>query len=94
VLLGLPVDLSLRDATAVSQRLCSELRGLGEAEVVIDAGALRHFDSSALAVLLECRREAARLGKPFRLHDAPAKLLALADLYGVRELFSAAPAAD
>ncbi len=77
----------------MTQRLCAELRSLGEAQVVVEAGALRHFDSSALAVLLECRREAARLRKPFVLQGAPARLLALADLYGVRELLSAAPAA-
>ena len=55
-------------------------------QVVIDAGDLRHFDSSALAVLLDCKREATRLKKDFSLHGVPPKLLALADLYGVREL--------
>jgi phospholipid transport system transporter-binding protein len=91
--LALPVDLSLKDAASVCQRLCAELRSQGEAKVVVEAGALRRFDSSALAVLLECRREATLLRKPFVLQGAPAKLLALADLYGVRELFNAAPAA-
>jgi len=68
------------------QSLRAQMHQDAGAQAVIDAGALRHFDSSALAVLLDCRREAARLKKDFVLRGAPPKLLALADLYGVREL--------
>lgn len=85
-MLVLPADLALQDAFTVVQRMCGEMRGAQGSEVAIEAQALRNFDTSALAVLLECRREARRLNKSFRLLGAPPKLLALADLYGVREL--------
>ncbi|AYQ28375.1 MULTISPECIES: lipid asymmetry maintenance protein MlaB [unclassified Polaromonas] len=64
------------------------------AEVVADAGALEGFDSSALAVLLECRREALAAGKAFSVSGLPARLRQLAGLYGVAELIpaTAAPA--
>ncbi|WP_431095153.1 STAS domain-containing protein [Polaromonas aquatica] len=63
--------------------------------VVADAGALKEFDSSALAVLLECRREALAAGKTFSVAGLPARLRQLAGLYGVAELIpaTAAPAA-
>ena len=62
-------------------------------EVVVDAGALRQFDSSALAILLECRRQALAAGKAFSVRDAPPRLLQLAQVYGVAALIPAAPAA-
>ena len=68
------------------QSLRAQMRQEPGTQTVIDAGGLRHFDSSALAVLLDCKREAARQQKVFTLQGAPPKLLALADLYGVREL--------
>ena len=59
------------------------------AEVVADASALQAFDSSALAVLLECRREAQVAGKSFSVQGLPARLRQLAQLYGVAELIPA-----
>lgn len=59
------------------------------AGVVADAGALKEFDSSALAVLLECRREALAAGKAFSVTGLPARLRQLAGLYGVAELVPA-----
>lgn len=56
------------------------------AEVVADASALQQFDSSALAVLLECRRQALAAGKAFSVRGAPARLHELASVYGVAEL--------
>lgn len=61
--------------------------------VVVDAGALKEFDSSALAVLLECRREALAAGKAFSVTGLPARVRQLAGLYGVADLIPAAPAA-
>ena len=58
--------------------------------VVADAGALIEFDSSALAVLLECRREALAAGKSFAVLAAPARLRQLAGLYGVADLIPVA----
>ncbi len=69
-------------------------RGLEQAvlaepgEVVADASALQQFDSSALALLLECRRLALAGGKAFSVQRAPELLLRLASLYGVAELIS------
>jgi phospholipid transport system transporter-binding protein len=58
-------------------------------ELVVDASALRAFDSSALAVLLECRRRAIAAGHAFSVSGASARLTQLATLYGVAELFPA-----
>ena len=63
------------------------------AGVVADASALQQFDSSALAVLLECRRQALAAGKAFSVCGAPARLRELASLYGVEALIPAAAAA-
>ncbi len=90
-MLELPQAIGLEDAPAVVGRLRADLHALQGSKVVVEARELLHFDSSALAVLLDCRREAARMGKSFVLQGAPAKLLALADLYGVRELLCVAP---
>ena len=57
--------------------------------VVIDASGLTEFDSSALAVLLECRRQALTGGKGFSVRSLPARLRQLAGLYGVAELIPA-----
>ena len=60
-----------------------------QGEVVADAGALTEFDSSALAILLECRREALAAGKSFSVRAAPPRLRQLAGLYGVADLIPA-----
>jgi phospholipid transport system transporter-binding protein len=54
--------------------------------VVVDAGSLSRFDSSALAVLLASRRQAQALGRAFYVRDLPPRLRQLAGLYGVAEL--------
>jgi phospholipid transport system transporter-binding protein len=54
--------------------------------LTIDFSAVTDVDSAAVALLLEWRREAARLGKGLSFANLPANLLALADLYGVSGL--------
>lgn len=54
--------------------------------LTIDFAAITEVDSSAVALLLEWRREAARRGKGLNFVNLPANLLALADLYGVTGL--------
>ncbi len=54
--------------------------------LTIDFSAVTEVDSAAVALLLEWRREAARLGKGLYFANLPANLLALADLYGVTGL--------
>jgi len=88
--LVLPAELTHEQAGACSRMLAQGLRSQPGAAVVADAGALAHFDSSALAVLLECRREALASGKTFAVARLPARLRELAVLYGVAELLPAA----
>lgn len=89
-MLTLPATLGLAEAPLWVDRLQEELRNQNAESVVVDAAALTRFDSSALAVLLQVRREAARARRPFILRGASSKLLALAELYGVREMLGVA----
>ena len=54
--------------------------------LTIDFAAITDVDSSAVALLLEWRREATRRGKGLYFVNLPANLLALAELYGVTGL--------
>jgi phospholipid transport system transporter-binding protein len=54
--------------------------------LTIDFSSITEVDSSAVALLLEWRREAARRGKGLYFANLPANLLALAELYGVTGL--------
>lgn len=90
-MLVLPAEITHDQAGACSRMLAQALRARPEPAVVADAGALSRFDSSALAVLLECRREALALGKSFSISRMPARLRDLASLYGVAQLLPAAP---
>ncbi len=84
--LVLPPSLTHADAAGCCRTLVQAVRASGEAQVVADASALDRFDSSALAVLLECRREALAAGKRFSARGLPESLRSLASLYGVAEL--------
>ncbi|HWI84562.1 STAS domain-containing protein [Ramlibacter sp.] len=90
-MLVLPARLTHEQAGPCAQMLAQAMRALPESAVVADAGPLTQFDSSALAVLLDCRREALALGKSFSVGRLPARLRELATLYGVAELLPAAP---
>lgn len=82
----LPVDLTHDQASACARMLVQAARAEAGAVVVADASSLRKFDSSALAVLLECRREALLQRKSFAVKALPARLRDLAGLYGVADL--------
>jgi phospholipid transport system transporter-binding protein len=84
--LVLPAELTHAEAPACCRMLAQALRSDPAPQAVADASALQHFDSSALAVLLECRREALALGKSFSVSRLPERLRELAALYGVAEL--------
>ena len=88
-MLVLPAELTHVQAPACMRMLADALRAESGALAVADASELRAFDSSALAVLLECRREALALGKGFAVQRLPARLRDLAALYGVAELLPA-----
>ena len=85
----LPERLTLGEAAATLVALRRSLAGQGDAELTIDASALRSFDSSAVAVLLELRREAQAQGRTLRVLRWPERLQALVALYGVQELLPA-----
>jgi len=87
-MLVLPAELTHAQATASLRMLLQGLRTQPGA-VVVDATALARFDSSALAVLLECRRESFSLGRSFAVRGLPQRLADLAGLYGVAELLPA-----
>ena len=87
-MLLLPAAVTAREANDTRRLLTQALKGEGGAAVVVDASNLTHFDSAALAVLLECHRAADAWGKPFELRNPPPKLVALARLYGVDALLS------
>lgn len=90
-MLVLPAELTHGQAVACSHMLTQALRSQPDAAVVADAGGLSRFDSSVLAVLLECRREALAVGKTFSVSRMPPRLRDLAALYGVAQLLPAAP---
>jgi phospholipid transport system transporter-binding protein len=92
-MLLLPATLTLRESRDTLRMLAQAVQGEPDAGVVIDASPLQQFDTSALAVLLECQRLAQAWGKAFSVRQAPDKLTALARLYGVDGLLFAAPAA-
>ena len=89
-MLVLPAELTHEHAAACCRMLEQGMRTHPAAVIVADASALARFDSSALAVLLDCRREALALGKSLAVKGLPPRLRVLAGLYGVAELLPAA----
>lgn len=86
--LNLPAVVTHAQALETAQALTTQVAAQ-PAAVVLDASALTQFDSSALAVMLACRREALAAGKTFAVNGLPPALSQLAGLYGVVELISA-----
>lgn len=86
IVLTLPATLTLSEAALWVDQINIELRDPSRGELVVDAAALTHFDSSVLALLLQVRREAIRQQRPYAVRGAPTKLMALAQMYGVKEL--------
>lgn len=82
-MLLLPATVTNREARDTLRMLAQALQKEPGTDVVINAAGLQQFDTAALAVLLECCRLARASGKQFAVRDAPAKLVALARLYGV-----------
>ncbi len=80
----LPAQLTHAQAATVAQQLATLVRT--QPSLRVDASALQHFDSSALAVLLTGLREAAKQQHALTVSGLPAKALALARVYGVQDL--------
>ena len=84
-MLKLPAELTHREATACLAALSAQLAAQ-PGPVVVDAAELTRFDSSALAVLLELRRQALALDRRFAVRGLVPKLRQLAGVYGVSAL--------
>ncbi|GLS14684.1 MULTISPECIES: STAS domain-containing protein [Hydrogenophaga] len=85
----LPEKLTLEVAAATLTQLQPVLSSRSGEEVTLDAGGLKEFDSSAVAVLLELRRELLRQGRRLKVLNWPSRLRELIALYGVAELLPA-----
>lgn len=81
--LRLPPVLTHDQAQACRLQLAQAMAASPDRVLLLDALDLRHFDSSALAVLLACRRQAQALGRSLQLQGLAAPLRELAGLYGV-----------
>ncbi|HMS25884.1 MAG TPA: STAS domain-containing protein [Burkholderiaceae bacterium] len=86
VALILPSTVKHTEAAA-----CLDLLRLGAQswqgnDVRIDAAALNKFDSSALAVLLQVKREVRSSGKQLTIFGLPKQLQELANLYGIQNV--------
>lgn len=88
-MLTLPATVTITEASDAMRALAQAAAGESGAELTLDASALVRFDTSALAVLLECRRIAQARGKRFSLLRPPARLIDLAQLYGLSPLLVA-----
>jgi phospholipid transport system transporter-binding protein len=84
--IALPIELTHEQASACLQTMVQGLSSEAGPHVVVSGATLQRFDSSALAVLLELRRQCQSTGKEFAVTDLPKQLLDLAGLYGVDEL--------
>ena len=89
MVLLLPPQLRQAEAEACLRGLLLELPAQ-DAVVVVDAGPLLRFDSAALAVLLELRRQSLAISKTFAVAQMPTRLADLAALYGIGDLLVAA----
>lgn len=87
-MLTLPATVTIAEASETLARLAQAAAAESGAELTLDLSALARFDSSALAVLLECRRIAEARGKRFALVHTPQRLVDLAQLYGIGPLLS------
>ena len=86
----LPTTLTLAGAGAALEGLRASAAQGGSGTWEVDASTLQVFDSAALAVLLQARRQAQAAGRPWQVRGAPPKLTQLAQLYGVAELLGLA----
>src|SRR5574344_2003075 len=81
--LQLPSELTYRQGRDCLLRLRPLVAAHADTQVVVDASAVKVFDSAALAVLLACRRAAQEVGKQLVVQGLPKGLLSMATLYGV-----------
>ncbi len=85
----LPARLTTAEAPATLQSLRQALAAQPPGAFTLDAGGLSSFDSSAVALLLELRRDAQRTGRTLLVTNWPPRLRELVAAYGVQELLPA-----
>lgn len=83
----LPATLTMPTARAALAEVSARLAQAGPAAEV-DASGLVDLDTAALAVLLDCSRQARARGQALAVTGAPPKLAQLATLYGVDGLLA------
>jgi phospholipid transport system transporter-binding protein len=85
-MLSLPVRLTHVETPPTLRNLFAEMDALpAGTSVVIDGQQLGRFDSSALGLLLSCRRHAQTHGRSFSTQALPQRLVRLASLYGLSD---------
>ena len=84
VAVALPERLTMGEARATLAQVRAALQAAQAP--VIDASALRELDTAAVALLLDCQRQAHARGLTLQVVGAPPKLAQLAQLYGVDAL--------
>ena len=82
-------SLTFSNATVA---LRAGLAAIAGGTTVFDLASVKAVDSSAVAILLEWKRAAARGGKAMSYTNLPASLQSLATLYGVDEFLIDTPA--
>lgn len=82
--IALPARITMGEARAALADIAPRLAAADAP--VLDASALAELDSAALALLLDCRRQALARGVVLQISGAGPKLRQLAALYGVGEL--------
>jgi phospholipid transport system transporter-binding protein len=85
--LSLPANLTHAHATAQLARWETQLAGLRGEPVTVDCAALAHFDSAALALVLELARRARAHGSAFQLRGVPQRLQDLSAVYGLETIW-------
>ena len=75
--------ITMQNVTAVLEESARVFSG---EHVVVDLSGVTEVDSSAVSLLLEWRREAARANRRVEFANLPGSLKTLAELYGVSEL--------
>jgi phospholipid transport system transporter-binding protein len=85
---ALPAVLMQAQAQAVTNELSTLLAACVSegGEAVLDASALNQFDSSALAVILACRRAVLAKGAQLHITGLPQRAQALVKVYGLSDL--------
>ena len=85
--LSLPATLTHVNATAQLARWETQLARLRGEPVTVDCAALAHFDSAALALVLELARRARAHGSAFQLRGVPQRLQDLSAVYGLETIW-------